>query len=131
MSPLGDFCACFGMDLAQQVEYTQKKKHNLEASMTKEQANADEQTHDVLEAGIEELTLALLYLKRFKWNKSDHTARASLRSFDWDTLDNLLKSADLSGCDRQAVWISDKGLDRARDILEKYGLSHLEASVQV
>ena len=98
--------------------------------MKEKETQADEQTPGALEAGIEELTLALLYLKRFKWHKSDHTARASMRAFDWNTLDDLLKSNDLSGCDKQAVWISDKGLDRARDILEKYGLSHLEASVQ-
>lgn len=129
MHPLGDFGERFGTEPPQRVEY-RVQKNSYTASMKEKEMHTDEQTPDALEAGIEELTLALLYLKRFKWNKSDHTARASMRAFDWNTLDDLLKSNDLSGCDKQAVWISDKGLDRARDILEKYGLSHLEASVQ-
>ena len=83
-----------------------------------------------LHASIEELTLALLYLKRFKWNHDDQVARASWRSFDWETLDNLLQSSDLSGCDHKAVWISDEGIRRARNILEKYGLSHLEGAAE-
>lgn len=49
---------------------------------------------------------------------------------DWETLDNLLQSSDLSGCDHKAVWISDEGIRRARNILEKYGLSHLEGAAE-
>ena len=98
--------------------------------MQEQKYNEDTLTDDAIEAGIEELTLVLLYLKRFKWNHDDQVARASWRSFDWETLDNLLKSSDLSGCDHKAVWISDEGIRRARNILEKYGLSHLESAAQ-
>lgn len=66
--------------------------------MQEQKNNEDTLTDDAIEAGIEELTLALLYLKRFKWNHDDQVARASWRSFDWETLDNLLQSSDLSGC---------------------------------
>lgn len=98
--------------------------------MQEHKNNEDTLTDDAIEASIEELTLALLYLKRFKWNHDDQVARASWRSFDWQTLDNLLQSSDLSGCDHKAVWISDEGIRRARNILEKYGLSHLESAAQ-
>ena len=101
-----------------------------ELPMQEQKNNEDTLTDDAIEAGIEELTLALLYLKRFKWNHDDQVARASWRSFDWETLDNLLQSSDLSGCDHKAVWISDEGIRRARNILEKYGLSHLEGAAE-
>lgn len=51
--------------------------------MQEQKNNEDTLTDDAIEAGIEELTLALLYLKRFKWNHDDQVARASWRSFDW------------------------------------------------
>ena len=65
-----------------------------------------------------------------KNNEDTLTDDASWRSFDWETLDNLLQSSDLSGCDHKAVWISDEGIRRARNILEKYGLSHLEGAAE-
>lgn len=49
--------------------------------MQEQKNNEDTLTDDAIEAGIEELTLVLLYLKRFKWNHDDQVARASWRSF--------------------------------------------------
>ena len=90
--------------------------------MQQEQNSQVEQSPAAADSCIEELTLALLYLTRFKWDRSDRVARTSWRGYDWNALDHLLESDDLSGCSRKAVWLSDAGMARAREILKKYGM---------
>ena len=98
--------------------------------MEQEQNSQADQLPPAADACIEELTLALLYLTRFKWDKADQVARASWRGYDWDALEHLLHSDDLSGCDRKAVWLSDAGMARARDILKKYGMPICEENAE-
>ncbi len=84
---------------------------------------ADEALHD--------LTLALIYLSRQSDSKRtfwDITTFSAWKNFEWSVFDQLDEEGfvyDKHG--RKTVYISEKGVIRAREILEKYGIADWEA----
>ncbi len=75
---------------------------------------------------MKELTMALIYLSRFTEEKSFKDAKEfhAWKGYDFNVL-NKLEEDDLiyQGSRRsKSVYITDAGLERARQILEQYGI---------
>ncbi|MBR1438760.1 MAG: hypothetical protein IJ587_09520 [Synergistaceae bacterium] len=83
---------------------------------------ADEALHD--------LTLALIYLSRQSDSKKtlwDVTTFSAWKNYEWNVLDQLDEEGfvyDKHG--RKAVYISEKGVLKAHEILEKLGIADWE-----
>ncbi len=78
------------------------------------------------EYAMKELTMALIYLSRFTEEKSfkDTKEFRAWKGYDFNTL-NKLEDEELicQGSRRsKSVYITDEGLVKARQILEKYGI---------
>ena len=67
----------------------------------------------------EELTLALMYLSRFKMTKDD--IYTSWKNYDFSTVDRLDEKGYI-GQSRKMATFTEEGLEKAREILEKYGI---------
>lgn len=75
---------------------------------------------------IEDLTLLLAYLTRFSENKPFETARSyrSWKGYDFDVLNSLdeLGWIDQGSFRSKSLYLTDEGLQKAQDLLEKYGI---------
>ena len=71
-----------------------------------------------------ELTLALLFLNRFREKIGQNSVWRSWKGFDFDTLDKL-EEAGLISSSRTAksVSLTDEGLAEARRLLDKFGIA--------
>ena len=79
------------------------------------------------EKTIEELTLMLLYLTRFKENGFPDGVYGSWKGYDFETLDSLSERGDIwSSKKSKSVRIGEQGCDRARRLLNKYGIKDWE-----
>ena len=74
-----------------------------------------------------ELTLALLFLNRFREKVGQTNWWRSWKGFDFGTLDKL-EEAGLISSSRTAksVYLTDEGLAEARRLLDKYGIADWE-----
>ena len=77
-----------------------------------------EKKTDTREA-IDELTLALLYLLRFRFGKEEFWT--SWKNYDFATLDKLDEKGYL-GQSRKTATLTEDGILKAKEILEKYGI---------
>ncbi len=77
---------------------------------------------------IEELTMILLYLTRFAWNKNQEM-RSSWKSHDWDAMDHLVEQEFLYRGSRKnkSVDIMDTGVEKALELLKKYNIKDWES----
>ena len=84
--------------------------------------SAEEALHDMI--------LALIYLTRFKETgrfKSENELFRAWKSYDWDTLDKLNEEGliiDRHG--NKSLYLTEEGEQKAKEILEKYGISDWE-----
>ena len=72
-----------------------------------------------------ELTLALLFLNRFREKVGQTSVWRAWKGFDFDTLDKL-EEAGLISSSRTAksVYLTDEGLAEARRLLNKFGIAN-------
>lgn len=77
---------------------------------------------------IEELTMILLYLTRFAWNKNQEM-HSSWKSHDWDAMDHLVEQEFLYRGSRKnkSVDIMDTGVEKALELLKKYNIKDWES----
>jgi len=76
---------------------------------------------------IVELTLMLLYLTRFKDRSFPDNVYESWKGYDFETLDSLSERGDIWSSKRsKSVRIGEQGCDRARRLLNKYGIKDWE-----
>ncbi|MCD8294863.1 MAG: DUF6429 family protein [Clostridia bacterium] len=80
------------------------------------------------EDAVRELTLALIYLTRFTEEKSFWDAKEfrAWKGYDFDVM-NKLEDDDLicqgsRPSKTKSVYLTDAGLEKGREILEKYGI---------
>ena len=74
---------------------------------------------------VRELTLALLFLNRFreKVGPNSWTPWRAWKGFDFDTLDKLAEAGLISSSrTAKSVSLTDEGLAEARRLLEKFGM---------
>ena len=73
--------------------------------------------------GLEELALMMLYLTRFSDDKRWEPRRA-WKTYDCDTLDKLDEKnlVDLGNRRNKSCYLTDDGLEKAKVLLEKYGI---------
>lgn len=83
------------------------------------------------EQAIHDLTLALLYLTRFKEGKGRFHDEDSLfrawKSYDWDALDRLSEeefTIDRHG--NKSLYLTEEGVEKAQEILKQYGIPDRE-----
>ena len=85
---------------------------------TKEKISPEQAMHD--------MTLAMIYLTRFtdgRMKKYEDPPLKAWKSYDWDTLDKLSEEEliiDTHG--NKSLYLTDEGIAKAKDILEKYGI---------
>ena len=87
-----------------------------------EKTSPDQALHD--------MTLAMLYLTRFKehsrFSSEDQLFRA-WKSYDWDTLNKLSeKELIIDRHGNKSLYLTEEGVEKAKEILEKYGISDWE-----
>lgn len=77
---------------------------------------------------IEELTMILLYLTRFAWDKNQEM-RSNWKSYDWDAMDHLVEQEFLYRGSRKnkSVDIMDTGVQKAQELLKKYNIKDWES----
>ena len=73
------------------------------------------------QAAINELTLALLYLTRFG-NPKDRVLRTSWLEYDRQATHQLTNEGLLTHRSRYQAFLSDDGLEAAKEILKKYNI---------
>ena len=79
---------------------------------------------------LHDMTLAMLYLTRFKESGRfvpETPLFRAWKSYDWDTLDKLSEeefTIDRHG--NKSLYLTEEGVAKAREILEKYGISDWE-----
>ena len=79
---------------------------------------------------LHDMTLAMLYLTRFKESGRfvpETPLFRAWKSYDWDTLDKLCEeefTIDRHG--NKSLYLTEEGVAKAREILEKYGISDWE-----
>ena len=87
-----------------------------------EKTSPDQALHD--------MTLAMLYLTRFKESGRlipETQLFRAWKSYDWDTLDKLSEeelTIDRHG--NKSLYLTEEGVKKAKEILEKYGISDWE-----
>ena len=70
---------------------------------------------------LEELSLMLLYLTRFR--EKEWEMWRSWKGYDFGVLDNLQKNEFISfSYKAKSVYFEEKGLEKARELLQKYGI---------
>ena len=81
------------------------------------------------EQAVHDLTLALLYLTRFKEGRGkqeDQLFRA-WKSYDWDALDKLSEEEfTIVRHGNKGLYLTDEGVTRAKEILESLGIQDWE-----
>ena len=81
------------------------------------------------EQAVHDLTLALLYLTRFKEGRGkqeDQLFRA-WKSYDWDALNKLSEEEfTLDRHGNKGLYLTDEGVARAKEILESLGIKDWE-----
>lgn len=91
------------------------------------------QTKDKIppEQAMHDMILAMIYLTRFTDNKLEKYEDTPLfrawKSYDWDTLDKLSEEKliiDRHG--NKSLYLTDEGVAKAKEILEKYGIADWE-----
>ena len=78
---------------------------------------------------IHDLSLALLYLTRFKDGrvKSEDQLFRAWKSYDWDTLDKLCEEEliiDRHG--NKSLYLTEEGETKAKAVLDQYGINDWE-----
>lgn len=74
-----------------------------------------------------ELTLALLFLNRFREKVGTKSLWRSWKGFDFGTLDKLAEAGLISSSrTAKSVSLTDEGLAEARRLLDKYGIADWE-----
>ena len=76
------------------------------------------------EQGIEDLALMLMYLCRMKENVPglDKPVWYAWKGYEWETMEELEKNG-MIGQSRKMVTFTDDGIEKARELLAKYGIS--------
>ena len=70
---------------------------------------------------LEELSLMLMYLTRFR--EKEWEMWSSWKGYDFEVLDNLQKKEFISfSYKAKSVYFEEKGIERARGLLRKYGI---------
>lgn len=91
------------------------------------------QTKDKIppEQALHDMVLAMIYLTRFTDSRlkkyEDSPLLRAWKSYDWDTLDKLSEEEliiDRHG--NKSLYLTDDGIAKAKEILEKYGISDWE-----
>ena len=81
------------------------------------------------EEAMKELTLMLLYLSRFTQGEKFHEATDfyAWKGYDFDILERIgrcrLYSAGKSSVRSKSVYITESGMEQAKELLSKYGIS--------
>lgn len=76
---------------------------------------------------IKELTLALLYLTRFSWDKNEEM-RHSWKTYDWDSIDRLVEQGLIDAKHKnKSVYITNDGISKALELLKKYHIKDWES----
>ena len=71
-----------------------------------------------------ELTLALLFLNRFREKVGPTSVWRAWKGFDFDTLDKLAEAGLISSSrTAKSVSLTDEGLAKARRLLDKFGIA--------
>lgn len=71
-----------------------------------------------------ELTLALLFLNRFREKIGASSLWRAWKGFDFGTLDKLAEAGLItSSRTAKSVYLTDEGLAKARRLLDKYGIA--------
>ena len=78
-----------------------------------------EKTNTTPKEAIDELTLALLYLCRFRVGKEPYWT--SWKNYDFDTIDKLDDKGYLAQS-RKTATLTEDGVRKAKEILAKYGI---------
>ena len=82
------------------------------------------------EQALHDMTLAMIYLTRFtdgRLKKDEDPPLRAWKSYDWDTLDKLSEEdliIDRHG--NKSLYLTDEGVAKAKEILEKYGIADWE-----
>lgn len=73
--------------------------------------------------GVEELSLMLMYLLRMSETIPglDEPHTYAWKGYEWTTMDELEKQGFI-GQSRKMVHFTDEGIDRARELLARYGI---------
>ena len=70
---------------------------------------------------LEELTLILLYLTRFR--EREWEMWRSWKGYDFGVLDNLQKNEFISSSHKaKSIYFEEKGIEKAKELLGKYGI---------
>ena len=86
----------------------------------------------IRQEAIEELTLALLYLTRFRDREGSNFHEISWKGYDFDTIESLDKSDYIidpkrsKGGGYKYAYMTEKGRNRAREIIEELGIEDQE-----
>ncbi len=76
---------------------------------------------DNYETVLEELSLMLIYLTRFRERKEE--IWRSWKGYDFGVLDNLQKNEYISfSYKAKSVYFEEKGIEKARELIQKYGI---------
>ena len=79
------------------------------------------------ETAIEELTLVLLYLTRFREHGYPEKTYRTWKGYDFDILNSLAEKGDIIDRKRsKSVYIDNRGCERAKELLNKYGIKDWE-----
>lgn len=75
---------------------------------------------------LKELTLMLLYLNSWEEKEFDMKYRRSWKGYDFAILNELIKEGSIDGSYKsKSVYIHDQGVEKAREIMKKYGLGEI------
>ena len=70
---------------------------------------------------LEELSLMLMYLTRFRERKEEFWR--AWKGYDFGVLDNLQKNEYISfSYKAKSVYLEEKGIEKARELMQKYGI---------
>jgi hypothetical protein len=76
---------------------------------------------------VEELTLMLLYLERWKERGMPDGMYGTWSGYDFDVIDGLVEKGDIyHRRGNKTIYMDGKGCDRARELLRKYGIEDWE-----
>ena len=82
------------------------------------------------EDAVRELTLALMFLTRFREKRKvgKEDPWSAWKGYDFDVIDELMKKDFIRGCARgKSVILSKNGMAEARRIIAKYGIEDRES----
>jgi hypothetical protein len=77
--------------------------------------------NDNSETVLEELSLILMYLTRFRENKED--GWRAWKGYEFTVLDNLRDNECISFSSKaKSLYLEEKGIEKAKQLMKKYGI---------